>query len=935
MLAFAVDHPAPATIILITGDRDYAYAVSTLKLRKYQVILVVPSPQTSPSLESQASLAIDWGAAVLRTRAEGANSAQAVRQPYPDLDANLVTKLLRELQDPPLADPDATLHSHSTASQSSPELRRTNTRDLLEPSRHSKNTGSFDSTEAFAPTPASPRKSANTGGDPAPGGLPIPKTPSRSRRVSVSAGSARARSTTIVAQSLVVEQDIPADISAKNPTPSSAMRSSASDITDGPAKRSLSVLPPDAVELPFHDNGPPSSIIIRLPLRPGQSTGDMPAPGIPSSKLSCLASPFVMPKVPTELGSTSNSCARQSHTPAKPTLPTVASARILSDTVTSVCQTPQILSSRNVGIDTSGGHVSPPAAIPVYGSVDSAQFATFSRAPDTLDRSAPGTQSVLSSSAFPSTLSTTTGSHEHDQSEQRQTWTTFKPLIHLLLAARESGVTHPSRSTIAVDLAQSDNQVYQRAGVSRFREYTALAEQAGIIELGGREGGAWIALHPNWSAAIPPGAGVGDEVDSAQCATLSCASDTLDRSSPGYESVLSSSAFPSTPPTTTTGSHERDESERRQTWTVFKPLIHLLLAARESGTTCPSRSTIAVDLAQSDNQVYQRAGVSRFREYTALAEQAGIIELGGREGGAWIALHPNWSAAIRVGSGVDSAQCAAFSRAPDTHDRSSPRSESVLSSSTFPSTPSTTTGSHESERRQAWTMFKPLIHLLLAARESGITHPSRSTIASDLVQSDKQVYQRAGVLRFREYTALAEQVGIIELGGREADAWIALHPNWFGVDGITTTHSLSSRVPSPTPNPPKAIQDPLLTGSKTPLIETTDFRAPTLTSPRSNSPDSCNAPPTLLATDRQDSAFRASIPAQFQPLIYILMRMRAEGSYQILRSLVGQLLGQDVYARVGVSGFKEYVQQASEAQLVQFGGVGGQAWIRLHPELRI
>ena len=791
MLAFAVDHPAPATIILITGDRDYAYAVSTLKLRKYQVILVVPSPQTSPSLESQASLAIDWGAAVLRTRAEGANSAQAVRQPYPDLDANLVTKLLRELQDPPLADPDATLHSHSTASQSSPELRRTNTRDLLEPSRHSKNTGSFDSTEAFAPTPASPRKSANTGGDPAPGGLPIPKTPSRSRRVSVSAGSARARSTTIVAQSLVVEQDIPADISAKNPTPSSAMRSSASDITDGPAKRSLSVLPPDAVELPFHDNGPPSSIIIRLPLRPGQSTGDMPAPGIPSSKLSCLASPFVMPKVPTELGSTSNSCARQSHTPAKPTLPTVASARILSDTVTSVCQTPQILSSRNVGIDTSGGHVSPPAAIPVYGSVDSAQFATFSRAPDTLDRSAPGTQSVLSSSAFPSTLSTTTGSHEHDQSEQRQTWTTFKPLIHLLLAARESGVTHPSRSTIAVDLAQSDNQVYQRAGVSRFREYTALAEQAGIIELGGREGGAWIALHPNWSAAI------------------------------------------------------------------------------------------------------------------------------------------------RVGSGVDSAQCAAFSRAPDTHDRSSPRSESVLSSSTFPSTPSTTTGSHESERRQAWTMFKPLIHFLLAARESGITHPSRSTIASDLVQSDKQVYQRAGVLRFREYTALAEQVGIIELGGREADAWIALHPNWFGVDGITTTHSLSSRVPSPTPNPPKAIQNPLLTGSKTPLIETTDFRAPTLTSPRSNSPDSCNASPTLLATDQQDSTFRASIPAQFQPLIYILMRMRAEGSYQILRSLVGQLLGQDVYARVGASGFKEYVQQASEAQLVQFGGVGGQAWIRLHPELRI
>ena len=46
--------------------------------------------------------------------------------------------------------------------------------------------------------------------------------------------------------------------------------------------------------------------------------------------------------------------------------------------------------------------------------------------------------------------------------------------------------------------------------------------------------------------------------------------------------------------------------------------------------------------------------------------------------------------------------------------------------------------------------------------------------------------------------------------------------------------------------------------------------------------------------------------------------------YQILRSLVGCLLGQDVYARVGVSRIK-YVHQASKAQHVQFGGVGGHA----------
>ncbi|KAF9228008.1 hypothetical protein BS17DRAFT_693924, partial [Gyrodon lividus] len=60
MLAFAVDHPAPATVILITGDRDYAYAISTLRLRNYKVILIVPSPHVPVCLESQASLVVDW-----------------------------------------------------------------------------------------------------------------------------------------------------------------------------------------------------------------------------------------------------------------------------------------------------------------------------------------------------------------------------------------------------------------------------------------------------------------------------------------------------------------------------------------------------------------------------------------------------------------------------------------------------------------------------------------------------------------------------------------------------------------------------------------------------------------------------------------------------------------------------------------------------------
>ena len=59
MLAYAIDNPAPSTIILITGDRDFAYALSILKHRRYQVVLVTLS-NAHTSLVHQASIRFDW-----------------------------------------------------------------------------------------------------------------------------------------------------------------------------------------------------------------------------------------------------------------------------------------------------------------------------------------------------------------------------------------------------------------------------------------------------------------------------------------------------------------------------------------------------------------------------------------------------------------------------------------------------------------------------------------------------------------------------------------------------------------------------------------------------------------------------------------------------------------------------------------------------------
>ncbi|KAG1718005.1 hypothetical protein EDD22DRAFT_734887, partial [Suillus occidentalis] len=61
ILVFANDHPSPAPVTLIAGDRDYVYAVLTLRLRQKNVVLIVPpAPNIPQSLESQASVMVDW-----------------------------------------------------------------------------------------------------------------------------------------------------------------------------------------------------------------------------------------------------------------------------------------------------------------------------------------------------------------------------------------------------------------------------------------------------------------------------------------------------------------------------------------------------------------------------------------------------------------------------------------------------------------------------------------------------------------------------------------------------------------------------------------------------------------------------------------------------------------------------------------------------------
>eukprot|EP01135_Chromosphaera_perkinsii_P004978 Nk52_evm22s307 gene=Nk52_evmTU22s307 len=57
---FAVDNPPPATIILITGDRDFAYSIAQLAQRGYFIGLVIPSQGAPDELRAQANVIIEW-----------------------------------------------------------------------------------------------------------------------------------------------------------------------------------------------------------------------------------------------------------------------------------------------------------------------------------------------------------------------------------------------------------------------------------------------------------------------------------------------------------------------------------------------------------------------------------------------------------------------------------------------------------------------------------------------------------------------------------------------------------------------------------------------------------------------------------------------------------------------------------------------------------
>jgi hypothetical protein len=294
----------------------------------------------------------------------------------------------------------------------------------------------------------------------------------------------------------------------------------------------------------------------------------------------------------------------------------------------------------------------------------------------------------------------------------------------------------PDRSIIAAALLRYATDVYKGADVTSFWNYVTQAEQVPLIEHD-EWSDTWIGLHPN-----------------------------LFKEETIIESV--------------------EDKIRRITPPRFHPLIDQLLLAKSDGVMKPTRSMIAKALIQHDKDVYARACVTRFRDYASQAQQASIVELGGRESQGepcWIKLHPN------------------LFKAPETTPKSPPPPTAHNDSSL-----TLQDDVEDKVRRLTPPQFLPLINQLLLGRSKGIMKPGRSTIAAALSHCDKDAYTRAGVNRFRDYASQAEQASLVELGGSEGDAWIALHPSLFKEETTPKSptpspiHSNSSSSPVPQDN---------------------------------------------------------------------------------------------------------------------------------------
>ena len=398
MLAHAIDNPAPTTIVLISGDRDFAYALAILRLRCYRVVLITLS-NAHPSLLEQASLCIDWVSDVVELAHPASNLSHQPMSPR-----------------------------RGRASSSSVHVN-----SFSDPKGHNHSRYPFQ--EPYDEQPASNVELVNK---------------FRDQNKENSRTPTNGFSTLNLKYSDPAASSMASDASCNNPElpPVRVMRSPVASSYHSCAETPLTVTARGS-------NSP------RTTSSSNTYAGDM-SPRF--SPCDTLRSSAILP----------NLVSATHILPVESSLQDSAFSSQQSNSLLVKAKVPSLL---GLGVD----------------QVDEVQSDISSPPP----LSTPPSPSVLSSMPPPSLINRTVPAASLEPKSFPAIPDKFKILIQCLKSHRSKGKLRPLRYSVAIEIARG-GATYRQAGVSKFRSYVSLAEQAGIVELGGSESTAWIALKAPW-----------------------------------------------------------------------------------------------------------------------------------------------------------------------------------------------------------------------------------------------------------------------------------------------------------------------------------------------------------------------------------------------------------------------------------------------------
>ncbi|KAI4518291.1 DUF537-domain-containing protein [Schizophyllum commune Loenen D] len=588
MLVFALDHPAPATIVLISGDRDFAYVASILRRRMYNVVLICHStPGPHKSLLQQVSTQVDWNTQVLGLPS---SSLDHLRRPSAQAPAPLRPPL-------PPAPSNRTLTSSSTQMSGAAKPQKS-TKDELPPSASEPPLSSDD-----VVTPVHTQRMSNSG---LPGPPTMPEDAQPSQDSGIAADAAKLSSPP----------------SAK---PTVTLPHSSSDV-------SIKFAPLIAALRSLHERGErrPVRSTVGIALR-AKETKAFELAGVSSFKEYAAAA--VAEGVVAIGGSqTSAWIALADESSA---IISVASSNSGATSVSSGDQSSAPPSAAGDDPSPTDGRAS--AAQSSSGSTLSSTSSVSTLSDPSTGEFVPAIASSNSPAAacenmFSCLVDVLRSLHLHGQKRPR------RALVNVNL--------------MAIDRHFYKKAGYERFGDYVGAAAAAGIVSVGGAETGENAWVALSSDYLNESAAevqpspMQAGASAGQDTPLAKdTATLAA---TLLQ--PSSESLSASSRTPPdlSSPTISTPTSTPNPSTSSAAAKQFDILINAMLILLEAGNVRPRPHEVSLRLLRANSQLYKQSGVKDFQGYCALAAAAGVLDLGGEDTNAWVSLAPQYVAQLRA-----------------------------------------------------------------------------------------------------------------------------------------------------------------------------------------------------------------------------------------------------------------------------------------------